>query len=703
MNQLKLKYILELVSNIGQRAQQDARQIEEAQQNIRKTVGATKRAIDQQGTAHTDATKAATTGADRIVGAQRSVQQATAATRREIDRLVPALQQVDRTGSATLQRLNGYMSQLARGLRAASAGAMQVGAGATAGAYAADRVTKAPMDYSMRLAQMANTAFADRDAAGRIQGKGVLDAAIRAAVRTGGGKIDDAAGTLDSLIASGAVSREQAIKMLPMLMRASTASGASAEQLGSISLRGMQSFGIGMDQVPEVLNMAMAAGQAGGFELKDMAKWLPQAMAMGKQSGLSGIEGMRRIMGSMQASVITSGSKDEAGNNVVNLLGKVNSADTAKDFKKLGYDLPSELARMRGKGMNSLDAFVSFVDEIASKDKEYMALKNKLKSGGTTAQKAETMQSMADILQGKAVGQVIQDRQALMALVAEMNNRGYVKDVMDRTRTDRTAVSTAFDVISQETGYKKEQATNEVMLAGNDAFSRVAPAMNKVFETSTDVARQFPLLTTAAVGSTAALGVFAAALGGGSLAGLLRGGTGAAGGAAAGGIMSRIIGGLSRSSGALMTGARAAGGAAVAGGAVPALAAASGAWGAYQIGRLGMSLKDLYDASTREGVVLSAHTRDGMGAGSSSVPNVRGQGYRDPRLLALTGPAGAGVGAGGAAVIAPSMSLGKGEIRIVVDAKPGSTAAVVGVQDMPAARLSVGNTNPAGYATGGPR
>ena len=144
---------------------------------------------------------------------------------------MPALQQVDRTGSATLQRLNGYMGKLAQGLRTAGAGAMQVGAGAAAGAYAADRVTKAPMDYSMRLAQMANTAYSERDAAGRIQGKGVLDAAIRAAVRTGGGKIDDAAGTLDSLIASGAVSREQAIKMLPMLMRASTASAVRGLKL----------------------------------------------------------------------------------------------------------------------------------------------------------------------------------------------------------------------------------------------------------------------------------------------------------------------------------------------------------------------------------------------------------------------------------------------------------------------------------------
>lgn len=645
MNQLKLKYILDLVSNIGARAGSDREALARAQEAIRREI-------------------------------QRTGQ--------EYGRMERLLLNMGRVGSASAERQAAYLARLAmryHDVRRAAEGAVnmmgkaaQVGAGAAAGAYAADRITKAPMDYSMRLAQMANTAFAERDAAGRIQGKAALDAAIRTAVRTGGGKIDDAAGTLDSLIASGAVSREQAIKMLPMLMRASTASGASAEQLGSISLRGMQTFGLTGDQVPEALNMAMAAGQAGGFELRDMAKWLPQAMAMGKQSGLSGIEGMRRILGSMQASVITAGTKDEAGNNLVNLLGKINSADTAKDFKKLGYDLPGELARMRGKGVNSLDAFVSFVDEIASKDRQYMQLKKKLQQGGTTAQKAETMTAMADILQGKAVGQVVQDRQALMSLVAEMNNREYVKTVMDRTRKDTTAVGTAFSVISEETGFKKEQKDNELTMASTDAFAKVAPAMNKIFEAGTDMARQFPVLTTTVVGTTAALGVFAAALGGAGVVGLLRGGAGAAGGAA------------------------------VAGGALPALAAAGGAWGAYQVGRLGMSLKGLYDASTREGVVLSAHTRAGMGAGSSSVPNVRGQGYRDPRLLALTGPAGAGVGSGGAAAIAPAMSLGSGRLDVAVRVTDDRITTSTSVaQPMPQIRINAGSTNPAGYATGGPR
>ena len=724
MRELKLKYILDLVSNIGQRARDDAQRVREAQEAMRREVKKTEEQIDQQGAAVTRTTTATVRGATRQKSAQDEVTKAAKDTEKQLDhtgavgqrsmdqvgraartaqveigRMVPALQQADRIGSQTMQRQLGYLERLARGwgaVRSAASGAAQVtqkmaqgglavAAGTAAGAAAADRVTKAPMEYSLRLAHMANTAFADKDVAGRLQGKRILDAAIGAAVRTGGGTRDDAAGALDALIASGALGEgpegiNKAVKLLPMLTRASTASGASAEQLGSIALRGMQSFGLDLGQIPEALNMAMAAGQAGGFELRDMARWLPQLMAMGKQSGLSGMEGMRRILASAQASVITAGTKDEAGNNLVNLLGKINSHDTANDFKKLGYDLPAELARMRGKGVNSLDAFVSFVDEIASKDQQYVALKRKLATAGTSGEKAATMQSMADILQGKAVGKVIQDRQALMALVAEMNNRTYIKGVMQQTRENTGAIGTSFDVISQETGFKRQQAMNEAAMAGQTAFEKVAPVMDRIFETGTGVARQFPILTAVTIGLISAFGVLAAAVGAGGLAGLLTGrGAGAA--AAASGAAGRLAGGLAARGGV----------------------AAAGAFAGYELWQLGSAAVDLYKAKTREGVTLTPEARERLAAmnrqqtvGAPTLPAL-------PDYLALTGPGAAsqvlagGAGAGGVAALRGG-GLGQGQLDVMVrvsDERVSATSQVA--KPLSVVRINPGNTNPAGY------
>ncbi|MCP5613365.1 phage tail tape measure protein, partial [Klebsiella pneumoniae] len=75
------------------------------------------------------------------------------------------------------------------------------------------------------------------------------------------------------------------------------------------------------------------------------------------------------LLGINQASAITAGSTDEAGNNVVNLLAKINSQDAATSAAKIvyngkGIDLPGSLVAARGKGINALDAFSGIVDKI---------------------------------------------------------------------------------------------------------------------------------------------------------------------------------------------------------------------------------------------------------------------------------------------------------------------------------------------------
>jgi hypothetical protein len=149
---------------------------------------------------------------------------------------------------------------------------------------------------------------------------------------------------------------------------------------------------------------------------KDMARWLPQMMA--SASGMKSMAGFERILASAQASAVTAGNKDQAGNNLVNLLAKLNSRDTALDFKKQGIDLSGTLAKARENGQLPLDAFVQLIDtQVVGKDKAFQALKAK----AATAQggeKTAAYDGMADILQASAVGKVVQDRQAMLALVA---------------------------------------------------------------------------------------------------------------------------------------------------------------------------------------------------------------------------------------------------------------------------------------------
>lgn len=509
------------------------------------------------------------------------------AIQREIQRTQAAYERLQKSGSLSMREqsraaeaarnkireLNNEMGKYSlaqRAVRGFQTGA-RIAAGATAAGYVLSKPVGQTMDYGMRLAQMSNTAFAERNTIGRIAGKRELNASITNAVRIGGGTREGAAETLDTLIASGAMSGKDAMGMLPTLTKAATASGADPSQLAAIGIRGMQTMGIKPGELGNVIDMAITAGQAGGFELKDMAKWLPQQMAAAKLSGMSGTAGMAKLLAANQASAITAGTKDEAGNNLVNLLAKINSNDTSKDAQRLGINLSGTLASARGKGVDSLDAFVGIVDSIVGKDKNYQALQGKLKTAQGGDRKA-ILESQGDILQGSAIGKLVQDRQALMALVGIMGNRDYMADVQKKTLAGAGATDRNFAVIAEEAGFKTQQAANEKTFATQNAFEKLTPLVGAVADGFSAVAKEYPTLTASMVAATTALIALAAAAGAASLTGML-GGKGA-------GLTGLLAGGknLAKGAGAMLgRGALSLGGAAFSlGGAAVAGAGAAG-------------------------------------------------------------------------------------------------------------------------------
>lgn len=396
--------------------------------------------------------------------------------------------------------------------------ALAVGAAATAAAFVLKPKVEQAMAYDLRLAHIANTAFSDRDTSGRKSGMRDLNAAIVAAVRKGGGTRDQAAETLDALIASGAMSVGDSMGLLPALLKSSTATGAQSADLANIAIRGMQTFKIKPQDLPNVIDMAITAGQAGGFELRDMAKWLPQQMAAASASGLTGVKGFAKLAALNQASAITAGTKDEAGNNLVNLLTKINSRDTAQDAERMGINLPKYLAQQRMKGVDSVEAFVGLVDQTVSKQTAWKQLQEKLKGAKDESEKRDTLESMASIVQGSGIGKLVQDRQALMALVGIMNNRQYLADVQQKTLGGRGAGERNFALISDTAAFKTGQLGNEKEIAQQAALDKLNPAIGGLSEKTVELARQYPGLTTATVAATTALTALAAAAGAAALA-----------------------------------------------------------------------------------------------------------------------------------------------------------------------------------------
>lgn len=406
----------------------------------------------------------------------------------------------------------------------------QVGASGVAGGYVLKSAAERPMSYDRQLALTANTAYADRDVAGRISGKAEINASIRDTVKRYGGTPESVLDSFNTLVGSGAMGAGQAgvkssLGALPFLQQAATGTGASGDDLAQIYIAAKQNMGMSDKEAQLAISKGMRAGQEGGFELKNMAKWLPQQMAAAGNIGMKGMSGFESLIAANQATRMTAGTADEAGNNLVNLLSKVASNDTANDFKKQHVDLYGSLTANMAKGMNSMEAFVGMVQKIGSNDPQYRKLKAKADASNSEPEKKKLYDSMADIMMAKGIGKTLQDRQALGGLFGMISPTGKYQDVLSAVKKEQgTEANKSFATISDTTDYKAEQIANKKAFAAMDTLDAIKEPLNTLLDGVNKGADAFPGLTAALYAATIAIGAFTAASFGGALLGGKSGG-----------------------------------------------------------------------------------------------------------------------------------------------------------------------------------
>ncbi|QMC00198.1 phage tail tape measure protein [Escherichia coli] len=447
--------------------------------------------------------------------AMQATREKARALKRELDGVTQAQMKMAKTP---------VIPEQGRFARAAAFGgnAVTIGGGIAAGAAIMAQPVKKQMSYERQLAMMANTAFSGGGLEGRRAGLEQMKSSIRNAVTYGGGTKEDAAETLDALLKDGGISFETASKWLPELMKYATASGASATDLANVMLKGKKTFGFRDEDISTVLNMAIAAGKEGSFELSDMARWLSSQLGSASAAGMRGKDDFVKILALNEAAAITAGSSDEAGNNVFNLLAKLTSHDietAAKsiDYNGKGIDFSGTLVQAREHGLDPIDALSSLIDKIVASDKRFQELQKKLASARDKGEQTAVYDSMAKLLEGFGVGKLVADQQALKALLAYRNNPEYRKKVEDAINQQRTlpegqrAGDVDFKFISGLNDFKTEQAKNTLEFSQMDGVKKLADASGAVADAISWAGEKFPGLTTAVVTATTAIEAMTAA------------------------------------------------------------------------------------------------------------------------------------------------------------------------------------------------
>lgn len=158
-----------------------------------------------------------------------------------------------------------------------------------------------------------------------------------------------------------------AVNMADDVGKAATAAGASMEDMAAAAFAAQSNLKMAESEIPKAFDMMAQAGKAGGFELKDMARWMPELTASMADLGTKGAEGLAEISAASQIAMKNAGSPDQAANNLSNFFGKLRSADTTKKFRdKLGIDLSKVFQKSAKQGTSY---FLDMLDLIQEKTK----------------------------------------------------------------------------------------------------------------------------------------------------------------------------------------------------------------------------------------------------------------------------------------------------------------------------------------------
>lgn len=427
-------------------------------------------------------------------------------------------------------------------------GAVAAGGALAAGGMVLSNALQKPRDYQQQMSYIMATATGGQglSTADRVAQGNNLHQYVKDAVRNGGGTREDAAAALNELIASGKYDVSNVAPALNASTRTAFAAGADAVDAAKMTLAmrnfGVQDISLGQDR-------AMRAGQVGSFEYRDMAKFLPEQMAMARASGYSGDEGLVKLLALNQMAKTTSADSAQAGNNVVNLLQKLSSREFSdsiakavtntkglvtkdvvnKKGKVVGqeFDWSTYAIQQREQGVYGVEAFVKLLERQLAGNKQYSQLQTKAQNAGSDTERKALLEDMSNIAMGSEMGQIIADRQALLAAMAAVYNRGTASQLESEISGARGTVDADLELLKTQEWAKNQAYEQEKLFAQSKMYDAVSESLGGFKDTITDAARGNETAAAAAYGLATALTAAAAAAGVGAV---LNGGLGGKGG-----------------------------------------------------------------------------------------------------------------------------------------------------------------------------
>lgn len=191
---------------------------------------------------------------------------------------------------------------------------------------------------------------------------------ILAAARAAKQMPEDMRAAVDVLAGKGLDPRQAAL-MVPAIGRLGTAFKVDLADGAAAAYANLNTLKVPIAQTGAALDIMAASGNAGAFEIRDMARHFPALTAQMQAMGESGLSAVGNLSAALQIAEKGTGNADQAANNIQNLLAKINSPATIKAFQKnFGVDLPAAMAKAKEQGLDTFEAIAMITQKATGGD-----------------------------------------------------------------------------------------------------------------------------------------------------------------------------------------------------------------------------------------------------------------------------------------------------------------------------------------------
>lgn len=317
------------------------------------------------------------------------------------------------------------------------------------GTYAAGNIganyLKDPRDYMRQISLATDTALAgEKMSVAEFNNKvAEMQKFVRKAAVSGGSKPQDLVQGLNTLVSSNVYGFSELQDVLLQTSKTAFAAGAAPDDIAAMSVA-QKNFGL--TNLARANDQAMKAGQLGSFELRDMARYMPDLLTQGKNAGYIGDKGYQDLLVMMQLSKKTAGTAEGAAVNLSDLLGSFSQYHLGLSFakhirvqdgdpiaaygvskKKKGFDWTTYATNMREQGVGEVEAAALLMNRQMETSPLYRKYRDKaqgaLKSGNNS-EYLENVQAATQIAAQSEIGKIFHNKQALMAFMGFTMNMG---------------------------------------------------------------------------------------------------------------------------------------------------------------------------------------------------------------------------------------------------------------------------------------